>query len=410
MKYSILPLSLAVLTACQSSEKSEANTELPAPHVQVESFVGYLELNDSTQVPFNFDWDGSSFVIHNGEERIVATDIETHLDSLFINMPVFQAGIEAEYINNEWNGEWVKYDSESPYRVPFTAKMNQARFETGNPSENTKLHSTYRFELRTGAEDAKDAIGEFQQEEDGTLYGTFRTATGDYRYLQGAVNGNTFNLSKFDGTLAYLFTGTVDGDTLRGMHYSGLTYARPFKAWIEAGFELPDPTQLTHLKEGYSSVSFEAINAKTDETFTYNSTENSGPVIIQIMGSWCPNCIDETGYFKTLHARFAERGLTILGLSFERSADYNVAKGTIAKMVSDLNIPYDVYFAGRATGESIAQVLPAIDNFMSYPTSIILDAKGNVVSIHTGFAGPGTSKYQSYVEETDALIESLLND
>lgn len=408
MKNTIFLLSLAYLTACNSSEKTESAMEDTAPHEHSESFIGYLHLNDSTRVPFNFDWDESSFVIHNGEETIEATDIKRSNDSFYIKMPVFQAGIEAEFLNDEWKGEWVKYDTETPYRVPFTAMMNEARFATGNPSENSKLHSTYRVEFRTGTDNPKDAIGEFQQDDEGILYGTFRTMTGDYRYLQGAVNGNTFNLSKFDGTLAYLFTGTIDGDTLRGMHYSGLTYAQPWKAWIEPGFELPDPTQLTHLKEGYTSVSFEAIHAKTDETFSYNSTQNTGPVIIQIMGSWCPNCIDETQYFKTLHSRFADRGLTILGLSFERSADYKVAKGTIAKMVADLNIPYDVYYAGRATGESIAEVLPAIDNFMSYPTSIILDANGNVVSIHTGFAGPGTSKYDGYVEETDALIKSLL--
>lgn len=54
------------------------------------------------------------------------------------------------------------------------------------------------------------------------------TETGDYRYLEGVVNGNQLQLSTFDGAHAFLFTGTVTDSTINGHFYSGNHWKEPF--------------------------------------------------------------------------------------------------------------------------------------------------------------------------------------
>jgi hypothetical protein len=46
-------------------------------------------------------------------------------------------------------------------------------------------------------------------------------------------------------------------------------------------------------------------------------------------------------------------------------------------------------------------------DFKGFPTTIIIDKKGDVRKIHTGFSGPGTGKY--YTEFTHEF-EKLTND
>lgn len=64
------------------------------------------------------------------------------------------------------------------------------------------------------------AKGVFKQY-DNIVTGTFRTTTGDYRYLEGVLNGNQLKLSTFDGAHAFLFTAEVSDSVMHGMFYSG---------------------------------------------------------------------------------------------------------------------------------------------------------------------------------------------
>lgn len=399
-----LIITTPLLIACQSGE-SESTA---APHPELpDTWVGQLQISDSASVPFNFHWDGYTMTIHNGTEAIYLNDISREGDTTLLHMPVFQGGFRVVITENDWNGYYVKYDSETKYEVPFHAVRGEDRFSTTSAG-NGELKNRYRVEFRTGTDNPKDAIGEFDFGTE-TVTGTFRTETGDYRYLEGVYEGNHLRLSSFDGIHVYLFDAYLDGDTLRGMHYSGMTYAKAWKAWVDDSFELRDPNKLSGLKEGYDGVAFTARSIEDGSDYTFDSHSINHPVIIQIMGSWCPNCMDETRYFNELYKKYGSRGLEIIGVTFERTADLEVSEPAIARMIADLNIPYTIVYGGKADGEAIAETLPMIDNFMSYPTSIILDGNGKVMQIHTGFAGPGTRVYDEYTRETEALIESLLN-
>jgi hypothetical protein len=60
------------------------------------------------------------------------------------------------------------------------------------------------------------------------------------------------------------------------------------------------------------------------------------------------------------------------------------------------------------TIQQAAEKLPQLNHVMAFPTSIIVDKKGAVRKIHTGFSGPSTGKYyDDYVKEFTELVAKL---
>ena len=162
---------------------------------------------------------------------------------------------------------------------------------------------------------------------------------------------------------------------------------------------------------GFESVDFTLKDTK-GKTWTLKDPRFAGkPVIIQIMGSWCPNCMDETNYLAPWYKKNKKRGVEIVGLSFERNDKPEIANPKIDKMVSRFGIDYPVVLAGTSSDASTAKALPMLNKVMSYPTTIFIDKHGKVREIHTGFNGPGTGKYyEEYVADFNTLMDKLISE
>ncbi|WP_182995323.1 thioredoxin domain-containing protein [Pelobium manganitolerans] len=52
-----------------------------------------------------------------------------------------------------------------------------------------------------------------------------------------------------------------------------------------------------------------------------------------------------------------------------------------------------------------------LNKVMAFPTLIVLDKKGEVRKIHTGFSGPGTGRhYLDFTQEFEGLITAMLKE
>ncbi|MDB5235698.1 MAG: hypothetical protein JWR44_2691, partial [Hymenobacter sp.] len=129
------------------------------------------------------------------------------------------------------------------------------------------------------------------------------------------------------------------------------------------------------------------------------------------LGSWCPNCLDETNFLAPWYEKNKQRGVEIIGLGYERSDDYKVSSAKLRNMRERFHMGYDVAFAGVSNKDSVAKSLPQLAKFLAFPTTIFLDKKGNVRKIHTGFAGPGTGKYyQEEIAGFEQTVDKLLKE
>jgi thiol-disulfide isomerase/thioredoxin len=132
-------------------------------------------------------------------------------------------------------------------------------------------------------------------------------------------------------------------------------------------------------------------------------------VVVQLMGSWCPNCMDETAYLVSVYNKFHEQGLEVISLAFEKSDNEETNLHSLRRLQEHFNVPYEILLAGKASKKEAAQKLPMLNHVLSFPASIFIDRKGEVRRIHTGFSGPGTGEYyHEFVEETDRFITQLI--
>ncbi|MEL6535959.1 MAG: TlpA disulfide reductase family protein, partial [Bacteroidota bacterium] len=241
--------------------------------------------------------------------------------------------------------------------------------------------------------------------------GTFLTTTGDYRYLEGIVDGQQLKLSTFDGEHAFLFVGKVDeAGQLNGDFWSGEHWHETFTATRDEEFQLPDASSLTYLKEGYDGIEFSFPGLDGTPVSLDDPKYQNKIVLLQIFGTWCPNCMDETQFLTGWYPEVAGQ-VEILGMAYERKDDFDYAVSRIQKVKERLGVPYDFVVAGTSDKEEASKTLPMLNKIISFPTLIVLDREHNIRRIHTGFSGPGTGvHYTEFVEEFKLFMQKLLNE
>ena len=375
------------------------------------------------QLPFNFEViydteDSFHIVIHNGEERIIVDDIRigtnrrTGRDTIWIDFPVYDSHIKAEYEEDAIEGWWVVRNRKD-YQIKFTAKHGQDFRFIANP-EPPAANLTGKWECHFGIETEKQdtSIAEFKQEGN-KLTGTFLNPTGDDRFLEGTVSGDRMFLSVFDGSHAYLYEAKIlpDGQ-LTGIYRSG----NHFKTYWEGVrndsinlLDLADPLELTSLKNAGEPFSISLADPDGNIPDLNKPPYAGKPKIIQIMGTWCPNCRDETNFLLDYLKQHPDPGFEIVGISFERHTDANKARDAIRTYKSKMKIPYTIVYGGSNNKEEASKVLPMLNKVVAFPTLIFLNADNQVVAIHTGFSGPATSGYEAFKNEFDSLVQKIIS-
>lgn len=374
-----------------------------------------IQTMDNQILPFNFKLinvaDGKyTMEIYNAEETIYVDEIEIIKDSIIIKLPVYEGYMSGKYTTGEIKGEFIVASLDR--KVPFTAVYGEkSRFGEGKiPKSN--ITGDWEAEFSPGLENSYMAKGIFKQIDD-KVTGTFRTVTGDYRYLQGVHHGDSLKLSVFDGSHAYLFTAKVSGSTMEGMFYSGNHYKQPFRAKRNDNFELPSDDTFTYLKEGYSELDFSFPDAEGNMISLKDPLFKDKVVIVQIMGTWCPNCLDETRFLVNYLQENADRGVAVVALAFEYAKTPEASFKAINRLKERIGVEYPILLAQYATtSKSLAQdKLPMLNHILSYPTTIIVDKKGEVRKIHTGFNGPATgNNYLSFKKDFNIFIDKLLEE
>ncbi|MBA2407011.1 MAG: TlpA family protein disulfide reductase [Chitinophagales bacterium] len=386
----------------------------PPAGINIGTWRGVL-MTKNGELPFTFETKlaGEKVIleINNGEEHILVDEVSISGDSVFIKMPVFDSEFRLKYTPQMMSGTYINYSRKADNIIPFKAEFNKHyRFTEENITPVANISGRWEVDFSKGTADSSKAVGVFNQQGN-ELTGTFLTVSGDYRYLEGTVQGDKLFLSTFDGAHAFLFTATIAADgIMSGMYYSGNHWKEPWIAKKNPEYQLPDPYSLTYLKPGYERFDFTFPDLSGKMVSLSDEQFKNKAVIVQIMGSWCPNCMDETGYFAPLYDQYKSRGLEIVALAYERSPELEKAKVTLERLKKRFNINYTILFAG-AVGPDAAKTLPMINAILSYPTTIFIDKKGMVRKIYTGITGPATGiEYDKWKDDTNRLVDKLISE
>ncbi len=379
---------------------------------------GALLLNEkeSIELPFNFDvkQEGNKtiIVIRNAEEKITIQEISRNDDSLNFLMPVFDSEFRTRNYGDSLVRVWINHARKEQNVIPFKAWFNQSqRFNfKPEPSDNF-FNGKWECTFSAGTSDSSKAIGVFKQE--GTkASGTFLTETGDYRYLEGVRHQNKLYLSCFDGAHAFLFVAEITNQKdISGHFYSGTHWHEPWVGRRNEKFKLGNPEELTKLKKEFDQLYFSFPDLNGNKVSLSDPKFKNKVVIIQIMGSWCPNCMDETAYLSQFYKQYHNKGLEIIALAYEKASDPERARKNVQRLIQRYNATYTFLITGLSGKDKASESLPALSKISAFPTTIYLDKKGKVRKIYTGFSGPGTGKeYERFKQQHERFIGELLKE
>lgn len=369
-----------------------------------------LELDSSNNLPFEVIIKSDRITIINSDEQIELNNPVKKNDSIYYKFPFFDSELVIKNNNSkEFDGYWYNYSKSSSYKIRVHGKKSKSnRF---NIKKNNPLNFNGKWQV-TFNEDSRynfPAIGLFEQNtESHYLTGTFLTETGDFRFLSGNIKNDSLFLSCFDGSHAFLFKAKLQNDTIYGKFYSGNHYNTTWKGYRNDDYELSNPNKLTYLKDN-ESLSFTCSDMNNMDYNYPNDSLNGKVVIIQIMGTWCPNCLDETIFYKELYTKYHNQGLEIISVCYETGEDFTTRSSSVKKLQTKLETEFIYLVGGQASKKTASKQFSALNNITSFPTSIIIDKNGNVNTIHTGFSGPATGMiYTIYKEKMNNLIKDLL--
>ncbi|MEM9831099.1 MAG: TlpA disulfide reductase family protein [Bacteroidota bacterium] len=402
-----------VLAACSTSAKRPSSDTILKTGIwratlelqgQILPFTFNLkEVNSSSENQPQYE-----LYLQNAGERLRVDELYMEGDSVRVPMHIFDTKIVAKNESDKWMGYWTKNYAED-YQLSFEATQGEDyRFVPTANETSVDISGKWAVQF---VDDSLASVGIFTQQGN-QVTGSFLTSTGDYRFLEGNVVDDELMLSTFDGEHAFLFKAKVEEDgTLNGDFWSGPRYHTTWTAWRDDDAELADANSLTYLKEGYDQLTFTFPNLAGDSVSLNDPEYEDKVVLVQIFGTWCPNCMDETKFLTQWYQENQSRGVEIIGLAYERKDDFEYARSRVQKMVDKLDVPYDFLIAGVSDKKKAAETLPMLNRVMSFPTLIYMDRNGGVANIHTGFSGPGTGVYyEEFVQEFNERMDALLNE
>jgi thiol-disulfide isomerase/thioredoxin len=353
------------------------------------------------ELPFGLRFARGGAAIINGPERVKVSSVAVDGNSVTIRFDWYDSSIHATLSadGDTMTGEWTRTVPSRTARMAFRATRGAAaRFDPA-PKATAAMADVNGIWNATfvDADGASPARGELHQDRGTTrVTGTFLTPTGDDRYLEGSYENGLLRLSTFDGAHAFLFQAHASSDgKLAGDFWQRDAYHATWTATRtdDAGATLPDSWKAVGIAEDRGRFCFRFPDLDGHVVSSDDDRFRGKVVLINVFGSWCPNCNDEAPLLAEWDRKYRAKGLEIVGLAFEFTGDAARDREMVRRFAQRYGIHYTLLLAGVSDKQKASAALPCITRVLAYPTSIFIDRGGQVRKIYSGFAGPGTGAH-----------------
>lgn len=387
-----------------------------AQDVNILPFIAEIQLKDRLQIQViaalaeeNLK---APITIYNGKEVYQLSVKKRIGDTIVYQFPAqdaeWRVAFEKDF--SEARGWWINYNKKVPVRYPVHLYMTLSEMLPKPDSIFPELFGRWKVMFEPGTPNEEVLVGVFQQEMNGRIFGSFLSETGDYRYLHGFVANGKLHLQTYTGYWAFVVEADLNGSNeMSGVFYSGGKSSSPFKAIKDETVQLRDESSLTYLVKRDEPVLLNDLIKMNGRKTTLDLASENQLTLIQIMGTWCPNCLDETNLLQALQAEYGSKGLQVVALAFEVGNDPKKQRARLKNWIKSMNVTYPVYLAGTSSKDAASARFPMLNGIMSFPTSLLVDKQGKIISVHTGFSGPATGDaYTELVKKYKQEIESAL--
>jgi peroxiredoxin len=367
-----------------------------------------VKINDRV-IPFRMeltaDSSGVAGTFFNGDERFTSTGGKIENGSLTVDWDQYLSRLQATLHGGVLTGSYTQGGRRGG-TFPFEARPHSAAApaDAGAPSiaglwelegiRSGKGESTWRFIV---------------QQSGGEVSAAILRVDGDTGALTGTYRRGKFLLSHFDGARASLMeVALAKGGTLDILMdgRTHLTAVRPAEARAR---NLPPPDDFnrhTGVKDSNEPFRFGFPDLAGHLVSNTDARFRGRVVLVEITGSWCPNCHDEAPFLVDLYKKYHEQGLEIVSLSFEEG-DQLQNPTRLRAFVRKYGIEFPVLVCGQP--EEAKDKLTQAVNWDAWPTTFFVDRQGLVRLVHAGFpSSPSGDLYREAIQEFKTQVERLL--
>ena len=385
-----------------------------APAVVAQSLAGRWDATvqvSGVDIPFRFELsaEGSNVKgsFFNGDERITSTSGKFENGSLILRWDDHASSLDATLHDGVLEGRYRRDGRDEKSNYPFSAKRHApAPAVKGDvpsiagmwviPTDSPKGEKAWRFIVRqTGAEVSAAVL----------------RIDGDTGALTGTYKDGKFVLSHFDSARPMLMEVTPQKDGTLALLENGKTTRTAIRWEVAHAKGLPEPTdplKHTGVKDATEPFQFRFPDLNGKTVSNTDAKFHGKVVLVNITGSWCPNCHDEAPFLAELYKKYRDQGLEIVALSFEE-ADQLKDLPRLRAFIKRYGIEYTVLVGGEPS-EAKDKLTQAV-NWNSWPTTFFLGRDGLVRGVHAGFPSSASGDlYRQAKEEFTAEVQHLLRE
>jgi thiol-disulfide isomerase/thioredoxin len=367
-----------------------------------------VKVNDLV-VPFRFEISGDksniSASFFNGDAKFTSSSGTYANGALRLNWDYTASRLEATVHDGVIEGSFYRAGRDSKTVYPF-----QARRFTPSPLSTEDVPSIAGLWVIPYESEKGEVAWQFIVRQSGPeVTAAILRIDGDTGALQGTYKDGKFILSHYSGARPSVFELRLLADGTLDILQNGktkLTATRSAQARAKGLPEPSDPSKFTTVKDPTKPFTF-ALNDLNGKPVTNEDARFQGKVVlINITGSWCPNCHDEAPFLAALYKKYHAQGLEIVALSFEE-ADQLKDPTRLRAFVKKYGIEYTVLVGGEPA-DAKDKLTQAV-NWVSWPTTFFVARDGLVRGAHAGFPSSGSGElFAKAKEDFEAKVEKLL--
>ena len=368
-------------------------------------------VTDSLTLTFPIEFSGDSarptVSFFNGEDRVSSTNASWQGDSLIVSFDHLASQLRVSFGDGALRGSYGN-----------TRRSNRRTIEA-RPEPAVKAAAVaapdidglwYLPHISPKGENAWRFVA---KRSGPTVTATILRVDGDAGAHVGEFVDGRFLLNHFDGARASQIEVVAAGDSIlvflrNGRSTRAFTGYRPETTRARG---LPEPADFaahTGVKDPEEPFQFSFPNLEGVIVSNTDARFVGKVVLVNIGGSWCPNCHDEAPFLAELDRKYRARGLEIVLLDFEEAEELQNPQ-RLPAFIKRYGIEYTVLLAGQT--DELNSKIPQATNLNSWPTTFFLGRDGTVRAVHAGFAAKASGAFHEQLrKEYIGTIERLLAD
>ena len=378
-----------------------------------QSLAGLWDANitfNGRDIPFRLQIAGEgsnlSGWLFNGNDKVVAAGASFQNGTLMLDFDSYAAKLEAKLQDGALVGTYGPM-----LKKTYAVTAHRHKAEAATSASAPSIDGLWQVQVQSAkGEKAWRLI--VQEKSASNVEAAILRVDGDTGALTGGYKDGKFVLSHFSGGRPSLMiitpasdgTLAIDMTDLHGN--SQLTAARPDVARAK-GLPAPaDPDHHTSVKDAAEPFRFSAPDLNGKIVSNTDARFQGKVMLVNVTGSWCPNCHDEAPFLAELYRKYKSKGLEIVALSFEED-DQLKNPERLRAFIKEYGIEYTVLMPGTPDDRDKKLTQPV--NLNSWPTTFFLGRDGRVRFVHAGFPGPASGQlYREAIKEFNSRVESLL--